>query len=734
MLARTGLVALPLVLLLIGRFVSGPFAWGWNHFAYLPDWVYAAWIALSVLICLPPAQRRVGAWLSGTFFQVLFTRLWAALGTALAAGGLFALLRERSFFMGDGYLIGELVERGMPFRAFDNIDYLMHYQLYTALKAGGSKLSSFTLYRIGSVVAGVVAVWLWTRLAARLPGEPWRRAAAWGFTLFLGPVALFFGYVESYAFLFLFLTAFLLQGLRVLEGNGRLWVASAFFGAGLAFHLTAVFTGPALLFLALRAPVRPAARRWLEAALPPAVLFLVSVLLHVAEGYNAAWFRREFLEAQNTRNLWIPLGTGRGLFSAYHWKDLANLAIITAPASLMVVLGSLPALRRRLREPGTLFLLIQMASVAFFSVALDRKLGGARDWDLFAAHAGGLALLAVRLLPARSPDASASGTSVPRTAGSGMAATETAPDRIPPPSAPRKGGSRARRDPQRPADAGGGPPPPLAGFALSVAILCAAPWVLLLHLEERSIARFVSVAADFPDFQRGYAYEEVGKYYRKAGRVAEAEKLYGLAVETNPTHPRLRVLLGSIYFGQEKFDQAEAQYTEAHRLDPKNHMAIEMLGKVALRREQLASAADWFAKLVELRPNQTSAWELLGYAAVRGDRPADAVRAFRRAMELDSKLNYQHEIGVASLRLGRYREAAEAFRAAVASAEPARPESHLGLAFSLAELMRQELAAGRAAPAAWRQEAERSVRTALAADPGSREANDLLVRLQHLTP
>lgn len=719
MMLRTCLLASPLVLLLVGRFLPGPAAWGWNHFAHLPAGVYAGWIVLAVAACLPPVQRRVTAALSGGFFRSLFARPGTSVGLALAAGGLFALLRERSFFMGDGYLIGELIERGMPFRAFDNLDYLLHYQLYTALKGAGSKLSSFDLYRIGSVLVGVVAFWLWARLAGRLPWEPWRRAAVFGLLLCLGPGALFFGYVESYTFLFLFLTAFLLQGLRVLEGDGRLWVASAFFGAGLAFHLTAVFTGPALLYLALRAPVRPASRRWLEAVLPPAILFAVAIAVHLAQGYNAAWFRKEFLEAQNTRNLWIPLGTGRGLFSTYHWKDLANLAIITAPACLTVVLGSLGQLRARRREPGTLFLLIQMASVAFFSVALDRKLGGARDWDLFAAHAGGLALLAARLLPNRkdapapSPDRP-EGTALPSGAGS-------APPRV-------------RRAPARRAEAPEGRPQPWAGFPLCVAFLCAAPWVLLLHMEERSITRFVAVAADFPDFQRGYAYEEVGKYYRKAEQMPRAEKLYELAVEANPTHPRLRVLLGSIYFGQEKLDPAEAQYAEAYRLDPRNYMAVEMLGKVSLRREQDVAALEWFRKLVELRPREASAWELLGYAGLRADRPADGLRGLSQAMALDPKLDYRHEVGVALLKLGRYREAADAFRAAARSTEPARPETQLGMAYALLGMMQEESGHGRPVPEAWREEAERSIRLVLAGNPQSAEANDLLRRLQHPRP
>jgi len=714
MAIQTGLLALPLLLLAAGRFLPGPATWGFNHFAYLPGWAFVLWLAAAALLLIPRFQRRAAGWLAGPIPRLLFSP-GGALLLAILGAGCFVLLRERSLFMGDGYLVGELVEKGMPFRAFDSLDYLLHFQAYKRLRAWGTEVSSFDLYRVGSVLAGFLAVWVWTRLCAGLPWEPWRRATALGLILLSGPAALFFGYVESYSFLFLFLTAFLLAGVRVLEGTGKLWVAAAFFGAGLAFHLTAVFSGPALLYLALAAPVRPARRRWLEVAGPPAALFAVAVLLHVAEGYNAQWFRREFLEAKNTRQLWIPLGGGRGLFSVYHWKDLANLALITAPASLAAVAASLPALRSRLGEPTVRFLSLQIASVALCSLLLDRKLGGARDWDLFAAHVAGLALLAAKLLPSTG-DPTREAAAVP-------------------PAAPRPRSGRTS-GPKTAARAAGAVKAPdrRVPLLLGVSALALAPWVLLLHLEPRSIERFVAVAADFPDFQRAYSYEEVGKYYRKADDLPKAEPLYELAVATNPTHARLRVLLGSIYFAQEKDSLAREQYEAAVRLDPRNHMAMEMLGKVYFRRENYGRAVEWFRQLVETQPRDASAWELLGFAAMRATRPEEALGALQTAMELDPSRHYGHEIGVSLLQLHRPQEAAEALRAAVRRSPDPRAHTRLALAYALLEMARAEPARGGRDRALWLDEAEREIRTVLAQGVEPEQAGDLLRELEHLKP
>jgi Flp pilus assembly protein TadD len=729
------LVALPLVLLAAGRFLPGPYAWGFNHLAYLPGWFFGVWLAAALLLVLgtlllPAVQRAVCDRLAGVLPRFLFEHRWVPWAVAAIAGGLFLLLRERSFFLGDGYLVGELVERGVPFRAFDSLDYLLHFQAYKRFGEAGARFSSFDLYRGSAILAGMLAVATWLRLTARLSWSPWRKATVAGLLLFTGPAALFFGYVESYSFLYLFLTAFLLSGLLVLDGRAPLWLAATFFGLGLAFHLTALFTAPALLVLAWRAPVRPPARRVLEAMGPPMLLFLVAVLLHLAEGFNAFWFRNEFLEGKNAQSIWIPLAQGRGLLTAYHWKDLFNLALITAPACLLVVLAAWRRLRSCAREPRYLFLLVQIVSLAFISVAVDRKLGGARDWDLLAAHSAGLILLAALLLPGSTPggadEAAGSVPAVPAFRGRGR---------------DREGGRERGREGGREGGRGGGARPsrvlldrphPVVPLALGVSLLVGMPWVVLLHWEDRSISRFVGIAADFPDFARGYAYEEVGKYYRKAGDLDSALPLYEKAVATNPSHARIRILLGSIYFARENMDAAEEQYLVANRLDPKNYMPVEMLGKVAVKRGRFEDAWGWLQKLVDLRPQEASSWVSYGFVASRSQRWERAIYGFGKAMELDPAIgNYRQEIGIALAQLGRFEEAAATFRSILAQPDPSR-ETRLALAAVRLELARQSMDRGQPVPAAWLDEAEGQLDSVLEQQPEDPQAADLMQQLRYL--
>ena len=688
------LLTLPLILLAVGRVLPGPRAWGFNHFAYLPGWVFGVWLAAALLLgtlLLPAVQRAVCDRLAGPLPRFLFESRWVPWALTAIAGGLFFLLRERSFFMGDGYLVGELVEQGVPFRAFDNLDYLLHFQAYQQFGQGGLRFSSFDLYRGSAIFAGMLAVATWVRLAGRLSWSPWRKVAVVGLLFFAGPAALFFGYVESYSFLFLFMTAFLLCGLLVLDGRAPLWLAATFFGLGLAFHLTALFTAPALLVLAWRAPGRsPPARRVLEAFGPPTLLLLVALLLHIAEGYNVSWFRHEFLEGKNAQSIWIPLGQGRGLFTVYHWKDLCNLALITAPVCLLVVLTAWRRLRSCWREPRYLFLLAQIASLAFLSVAVDRKLGGARDWDLLAAHSAGLIVLAATLLPGGTTD--------------GARPVRVRLDR----------------------------PHPVVPLALGVSLLVGMPWVVLLHWEDRSISRFVDIVADFPDFPRGYAYEEVGKYYRKTGDLDRAQPLYEKAVATNPSHARIRILLGMIYFARENYDAATEQYLVASRLDPKSYLPVEMLGQVAMKRERFEEAWGWFQKLVDLRPRTATAWEQYAFAAMKSRRWEQAISGFAKAAELDpAGGRYGQEIGSALAHLGRFEEAADAFRAILSRPDPPL-ETRSALAVVRVQMAQQAVDRGQPVSAAWLDEAEGQLDIVLRQRPEDPQAAGLMQQVRHL--
>ena len=685
-----------------GRFLPGPSTWGFHLHAYLPLAFTVVWLVLAVVVFLPQFQRRTGEFLEFVGQKGVSSALGPVVLAAIF-GCAFAVLSERVYFLGDGYLIGELIEKGMPFRSFDNMDYLAHFQLYKSLRnpLDPEPVRSFEIYRWGAVLAGVLGTLLLSFLAALLDWKAWQKGLLILLFLFSGPAAMFYGYVESYGYLFVFMSAFLLSGVLVLQGRFPLWAASLFFGLAAFSHLTAAFGAPALLFLALAAPGSSRVRGLLLGLGPAVLVFLGSVAAHVATGYDHDFFRREFLEAKNTKSLWVPLTGPHGLLSIEHWRDLLNLGLLSLPVPLALVAIRARTILEGARLRLVQFLLVHAASVGVFLLLIDRKLGGARDWDLFAAHGFGIVLLAVWAI------------------GDAVGGREGA-------------GSR-------------GVVPALARVALPAAFLLSVPWFLLLHLESASIARFTDIAAGFPAFPRAYAYEELGKYYRNHREVDLALEMYEHCVETFPGNGRFHVLLGSMYIQKaaiaqdetEKLSyltQAEAAYREGARLQGSNPAPgtyVNLARSLALQ-DRWEEAVDAYGRASELNPSDADIWEDLGHALLRVRRLEDAIGAYSNAIALNPAQQVRRQLGAAYLGLGRFDEAEAVFRDGLRLGEEPK-QLRYGIGASLVGRAERAIQRGEVPNLEGLAEAEQMLRSVVTADPSDKEAAALYQRLRQLS-
>lgn len=715
----------------VAAFFPGPLLWGANHLAYLPRWMTAAWIAAALLatIALAFRSRPPGA----------ATRLWAEILprflfesragrvlVPLAGGLLFWILRSRSFFLGDGHLLGELTTEGVPFHGFDDMDYAVKAWLFRALSASGLA-PAFAIFQGFSIGAGVLGVALSQALLRRLSWEGWRKTLAFVLLHSIAPVCLYFGYVEAYSFLAVFLSAFLLAGLLVLEGRISPWVCSLFFALAVLSHMTAVFSGPALAYLFFRIPGRSVARRLWALAAIPAVPAAIWILVHLVMGWDQGWLRRGFIENEHARRIFLSWTGSHGVLSGYHWKDLCNLALLTAPVPLVLVLVHGRRIIRRDLSPGAWFLVIQVISMAFWSILTDRKLGMARDWDLLAAHSAGLVLLAALLWHPR-PEAAAH--TVP--AAADLAESEVA--------SPTRAQSHAG-----PAILGGSgvAPPALLPYLACVALLLCAPWIALIHSDTVSALRLAGVAADFPDFAKPYTYEELGTHFRLKEDYERAEEMYKLCVESGPDNPRFRVNLATVYAIRGKRDLADREYRAAQaqfeaslRADPGNETVKRRLAQILEFRGEHARAADLYAELVQADPKDAALWSGLGQAAAQADRPAVAAQALRRALALGADPSLRQDLGLVLIALGRFDEAAGLFRQLLREGD-ANPATRLALAAALLSGVQAQVDAGASPSTAALHEAEGVLRQLLAAHPGDPDATEMirhLESLQHAQP
>ncbi len=616
-LPAAGLLVLGL-LPVLGRFLPPTLAWGFHHAAYLPAWMTAVLLFGWLLLFVRPFRRTIEHALYDRLAPGLFGRsIVPAFLCAAGATVLFVLARTPTHFLGDGVLVGELAGLGSRFRAHDLMDYQLHRLLVKAMGIVGDTAASFRLYAWGSWIAGLLAVLIALLLLRRSRLPATTKLFAFILWLVAAPSLLYCGYVESYGYLSVAMLGFLYSGALAQRGECPPWIPGVFYGLALFFHTTAVFAGPALLWLAWRpGPARAAKGRWRMELLAPAILLpLIAIGIHLALGYDATWFRRDFIESKNQRHLFVRLTGDHGLLTPVSIKDLANWLLLVVPVTGWLLITKAKAIRARLREPDFSFLLVQSGCFALAFLLIDRKLGAARDWDLLTPQVAGFSWMAARLWE----------TDV------------------------REGG-------------GTGELPSVRIAAPWAALLLVVPWFFVNASREASLTRFDEMRGDFPRFARGYAAEELAKYHRDNSDMDRALRYYRESVGISPRNARTRVLLGSVYYMQERIPEAQAQYDTALTIDPKMWMALDMKAKIAVKQNDFASALSLYRRLAPLRGDDPDVWAGYGYTALRQQEYPESRAAFVRALQLRFDPKVLHFAGLACAYAGSWDEAVELLR------------------------------------------------------------------------
>ena len=678
---RAGIVGLILLGLLpvAGRFASPTLAWGFHLTGYLPPGAWIVSIAGWGLLFVPPWRRLVEHLLydrlGGALFGPAAKRAWLpALGIVVVTGAAFWLLSTPTHLLGDGVLVGEMVGKGAKFRATDGMDYLLHRLAREAIRPGNDVEAAFQLYAWGSRLAGLLGVLTAILLLRRCRLSVPTRVLLLMLWLLSASTLLYCGYAESYGFLSVALLGFIGSGAMAQRGEVPPWVPGVFFGCALFLHSTALLALPALVWLVVRpGPAKIARGRWTLGLLAPAVVLpLAAVLAHMALGYDAGWFQRDFLDSSNQHSLLVALNGDHGLLSAVHWKDLANWVLLVVPVPAWLILRRGCALRQRAGTPELAFLLVQAACFGIAFVLLDRKLGGARDWDLFAPHVAGLGWIAVRLW-----------------------------------------------EPESAARCRTGPWPGLRFAAPWVALLIAWPWFAVNASREAALQRFSEIQADFAPYARAYATQDLAKYYRDHGDMERSVLLCEESVRTFPRNARFHALLGTNYMALGRIEEAQEQFDEALRIDPGNGVVLDMRAKLAFQQEDYATALDLYRRQTSLNPGNPEVWTGLGYAAFRVGSLEEARSAFLHAGALVDDPQCDYYAGIACASLGRWDEAVGLFRRAVRGGREGL--YFYGLAMTLEAREAAHRAAGQTVdPAVLRAASQAAARAALLAPQNPR--------------
>ena len=239
-----------------------------------------------------------------------------------------------------------------------------------------------------SVLCGLLAGALLWGIATEITPRSASRAIVLGVLATLGIAQLYFGYIESYPVVSVFVLAFLWLGLRRLRGMDSPFLAGAVLGLTIASHLATVLLLPSHAYLLLKEK-RPVALRALLALLPLAVPTAILILLHYPPEKLAGALRIA-THAVEPGHAATAYTKPYGILSLDHALDVANGILLSMPVPALLLLASTAVWTSRRRassaapsgaDPASLFLAIAAVPGLLAAMALVLPVVPAQDWD-----------------------------------------------------------------------------------------------------------------------------------------------------------------------------------------------------------------------------------------------------------------------------------------------------------------------------------------------------------------
>ena len=169
--------------------------------------------------------------------------------------------------------------------------------------------------------------------------------------------------------------------------------------------------------------------------------------------------------------------------------------------------------------------------------------------------------------------------------------------------------------------------------------------------------------------------EEHGKKYSEAEK--SAEKAESMAVA--PTDKQTSwFMLGAIYEGQKKYDQAEQEFRKVLEQNPNNAAVLNYYGyMLADRGVRLQEATSLIQKAVKQEPNNGAYLDSLGWVYYKQDKLAEAEEYLRKAVVHDhNDPTILGHLGDVYLKLGQNQQAADTFERALSEWQKAAPADY----------------------------------------------------------
>ncbi len=573
-LVLSALVVVIAALHTYAAFFPSGITWGFHHLGFLSlPWKIC--IPLLMLGILHPhvqtvVMKSVKAIADMTGKLSTSSKIIAGMVGLAAAGAIFWVGREATFFLGDGIF----AQRSLTnIQTAENIPVALQnaplpgfitWKVYGYLLGKAVENAAQVAFQLVSVVSGVLAVGVMLFLSGTLLRDRADRVEhALVFILLLvgGGVQLFFGYVENYTVTYLVLFFFFWLSLAYLSGKVALWLPSMFFGLLFASHFGMVYLMPALLLLYFHAWKK---KKVNDVVIAVGVMLVATYAVLLWCGYSPQTVEGIFMKEGGGHR--VPLfekSTGwhaYTLFSPWHFVDIKNLYILLSPFPVVFAFLLIPKYRASLNMRNIPFLFL--LSTALFSLAFtfgfNFDIGMSRDWDLLAPYNLGLILAGVfTILHYVEEEA-------------------------------------LRRK--------------ILLVACWVTMLGTLPWILVNAQVESSLARFNTLRDErlWGAAALIYADEDLGGYHRDRKDYAKAIEYYreGLAIDS--TNSRRWLVIANAYQMNGENDLAIHALDKAVQLGTRSLQTHAQLGQMYSQRGEFEKAVAVWKKALEQDQSQAA--------------------------------------------------------------------------------------------------------------------------------
>ena len=143
-----------------------------------------------------------------------------------------------------------------------------------------------------------------------------------------------------------------------------------------------------------------------------------------------------------------------------------------------------------------------------------------------------------------------------------------------------------------------------------------------------------------------------------------------------PNDPTIPNILGAIYSGLSRYEEAITSYKKAIELKPEYAEAHSNLGVALNKLRQHEEAVRSYDKAIELKPNYIQAYNNLGNVLNELGKNEEAIKSFNKAIELNPNYAEAHSnLGIALSDLAKYEEAITSYNRAI-ELKPDDAEAH----------------------------------------------------------